>query len=601
MTVGVGSQLAGYRIEGEIGRGGMGVVYRAREEGLDRPVALKLIAPELADDASFRERFLRESRLAASIDHPGILPVYSAGEVDGELYLATRYVEGTDLRALLAEEGTLAPGRALALLDQVAYALDTAHRRGLVHRDVKPANVLVDADDHCYLSDFGLTKQLGADATTVTGQLAGSLDYLAPEQIRRGEVDGRTDQYALACVLYECLTGAPPFRRESEAQTLWAHMQEAPEPLREYPELGPVLARALAKDASQRYGTCNAFLEDARSALGLAPSPVSVRRRRLRIGRGLVLAGVGLVAAAVAAIVFVSTLGSEAAIVAPPNSVAAIDPVSREVVAAIPVGAAPTIVAASDDWVWVINSNDGAGTISRIDASSRRVVKTFSVVGTPSDLLAAAGSLWVATTEGRVFRIDPSADIEEESWTLPNAGKTSPFVEDPGAGYLAYGASTVWAASFRAISRIDPTTSRLVPGQSSVWGPFAYGFRSLWALAGEPGLVRLAPLTLQRRAAVALPFRSPDVAVGRGSVWLPDDEGRKVWQIDPLNNVIEATYQTRGRTFGVAVGGAAVWASSDDGTVVRIDPTTGDVERIAVGGAPTGVAVGAGLVWTSVG
>ena len=601
MSPELGTQLAGYRIDGVVGRGGMGVVYRATELALDRPVALKLIAPELADDRSFRERFLRESRLAASLDHPGILPVYAAGEAGGgELYLATRYVDGSDLRAVLQKERTLPPGRALALVGQVAEALDAAHRRGLVHRDVKPGNILVDASEHCYLCDFGLTKQLADGGTTESGLLAGSLDYLAPEQIRRGEVDGRTDGYALACVLYECLSGAPPFRRENEAQTLWAHMQEAPASLAAYPELDALFARGLGKEPAARYETCAALVEDARSALGLGPSPAAVRRRRLRVGLRLVVAGAALIAAAATAVVLALALGSEGGIVAPPNSVAAIDPVSRQVVAAIPVGAAPTTVTASDDWVWVINSNDGAGTISRIDPSSRRVVKTFSVPGTPADLLAAAGALWVGTTEARIFRIDPSSDIEEGSWTLPNAGKTSPFAFDPGAGFLAYGAKLIWAASFRAISRIDPTTTTLVSGQSSVWGPLAYGFGSLWTIASFRELVRLHPATLRRKATVALSFGSHDIAIGDGSVWLPDDEGHQVWQVDPESNLLEDTYEVDGRTFAVAVGAGAVWAPSDEGSVIRIDPTTGDTERIDVGGAPTGIAVGAGLVWISV-
>jgi hypothetical protein len=596
-----GTQLAGYRIDGVVGRGGMGVVYRATELALDRPVALKLIAPELAHDRSFHERFLRESRLAASLDHPGILPVYAAGEVDGDLYLATRYVDGTDLRAILAEEGALPPERALALVGQVAEALDAAHRRGLVHRDVKPGNVLVDASDHCYLCDFGLTKQLGDGGTTASGLLAGSLDYLAPEQIRRGKVDGRTDEYALACVLHECLSGAPPFRRETEAQTLWAHMQEQPTRLAAYPELAAVFARGLAKEAAQRYETCAAFVDDARSELGLGPSPTAVRRRRLRVGRRLVLAGAALIAAAAAAVALALTLGSEGGIVAPPNSVAAIDPVSLTVVAAIPVGAAPTTVAASDDWVWVINSNDGAGTISRIDPSAHRVVKTFSVFGTPNDLLAAAGALWVGTTEGRVFRIDPSSDLEDQSWLLPNAEKSSPFVFDPGTGYLAYGAKTIWAASFRAISRIDPTTSELVPRTSAVWGRLAYGFGSIWTIGLERRLVRLAPVTLRPKATLELSFGSKDVTVGEGSVWLPDERGHQVWRVDPARNVVEDAYDVGGRTVAVAVGAGDVWAPSDDGALVRIDPTTGETERIDVGGAPTGVAVGAGLVWVSVG
>src|SRR5262245_34992153 len=210
----VGTQFAGYRIDGVLGRGGMGVVYLANEIALDRPVGLKLIAPELADDESFRERFLRESRLAASIDHPGILPVYAAGDAGGELYLATRFVDGTDLGAVLGN-GPLQAEQALALLVQVADALDAAHARGLVHRDVKPGNVLVDGASHCYLSDFGLTTRLSPGMTTTSSALAGSLEYLAPEQVRLEDVDARADQYALGCVLYELLTGHPPFRRET--------------------------------------------------------------------------------------------------------------------------------------------------------------------------------------------------------------------------------------------------------------------------------------------------------------------------------------------------------------------------------------------------
>ncbi len=192
--------------------------------------------------------------------------MYAAGEADGELYLANRFVEGTDLGAIV-EQGPLPAERALGLVGQVADALDAAHARGLVHRDVKPGNVLVDAADHCYLSDFGLTTQLGDRGPTASG-LAGSLDYLAPEQIRRGEVDGRTDQYALSCVLYELLSGAPPFRRDTEAQTLWAHMQEEASPLAAYPELESVFARALAKEPEQRYESCDAFVDEARAALG---------------------------------------------------------------------------------------------------------------------------------------------------------------------------------------------------------------------------------------------------------------------------------------------------------------------------------------------
>src|SRR5262249_40574728 len=341
--------------------GGMGVVYRATELALDRPVALKLIAPELAGDADFRERFLRESQLAASIDHPGILPVYAAGEAEGEVYLAPRDVAGTDLRALLQDEGPLPPERALPLVEQVADALDAAHERGLVHRDVKPANVLVDSADHCYLCDFGLTKRIGEGGAATAAGIAGTLDYLAPEQIRQGDVDARADQYALACVLYECLAGRPPFRRESEAQTLWGHLQEDPPPLPSYPALDGVAARGLAKEPEERYESCAELVEGARLALGLGPSRGVLLRRRRRLGRRLLLVGAGLIAAAVAAAALISTLGSEGAIIAQANSVAAVDPSSGKVVADIPVGDAPTNVAASDRWVWVVNSNEGVG------------------------------------------------------------------------------------------------------------------------------------------------------------------------------------------------------------------------------------------------
>jgi serine/threonine protein kinase len=593
----VGTQLAGYRIDGVLGRGGMGVVYRATELALERPVALKLIAPEFAGDASFRERFLRESRLAASIDHPGILPVYAAGEADGELYLANRFVDGTDLRAAL-DDGPLPPERALALVGQVADALDAAHARGLVHRDVKPANVLLDAADHCYLADFGLTTQLGAGGTTASGRLAGSLDYLAPEQIRRGHVDGRTDQYALACVLYELLSGDSPFHRESEAQTLWAHVQEEPPPLPGYSELEPVLVRALAKEQDDRYDTCNAFVDDARAMLGLGPSPVALRRHRRRVGGRLLAAGAALSTIAVIAGVLALTLGSGEALEAPPNSLGAVDPVSLELDAAIPVGNTPTEVAASDDWVWVVNSNDGAGTISRIDAETRQRASTFSVGGTPRNILAAFGSLWVGTVEGRVYRVEPSTDLVEKSWTLPNADERSAFDFDLGPGWLAQGPSSVWAGSARSLSRIDPRTSRLVPGESAVWGPMEYGMGSLWVLGRE--LERLSPGSARQLASIDLVGGFADLATGFGSVWIADDEGQAVLRVDARQEAIVRTYDLGGSPLGVAVGAGAVWVASDDGTVARIDPQTDDVAFVRVGGAPRTLDVGEDIVWVSV-
>jgi serine/threonine-protein kinase len=262
-TLTIGSTLAGYRIEALIGRGGMGVVYRATDLRLERPVALKLIAPERAEEPGFRSRFLHESRIAASLDHPNVIPIYEAGEADGALFIAMRYVEGSDLKSLLRDDGRLQPDRALELLAQIAGALDAAHARGLVHRDVKPANILVDGTGHVYLSDFGLTK-LTDEATSLSapGQLLGTLEYLSPEQIRGEPLDGRADVYALGCVLYECVSGTPPFRG-TEAEVLWAHMQVEP-PAVGVPELEYVIRRALAKDRDERFRSCRQLVAAAR-------------------------------------------------------------------------------------------------------------------------------------------------------------------------------------------------------------------------------------------------------------------------------------------------------------------------------------------------
>jgi serine/threonine protein kinase len=266
----IGTELAGYRIVELLGRGGTSVVYRAEHVRLGRPAALKLLAPVLGE-AGFRERFLRESQLAASIDHPSILPVYDAGEEDGFLYIAMACVEGSDLKTFLAEEGRLPLRRALRIVGQIGSALDAAHARGLVHRDVKPANILVGADDRAYLSDFGVVKELSSNGMTRTGTFVGTIEYCAPEQIEGGAVDGRADVYALACVLYESLTGETPFHRPSEVAVLNAHLHAPPPKLtRAAPELPgalePVIAKALSKSPLDRYATCAEFLAAARAA-----------------------------------------------------------------------------------------------------------------------------------------------------------------------------------------------------------------------------------------------------------------------------------------------------------------------------------------------
>jgi len=253
-----GAEIAGCRIEAVAGRGGMGIVYRATQLSLGRPVAVKLIAPDRAGDPGFRERFERESRVAAAIDHPNVIPVYAAGEESGHLYLVMRYVKGTDLQGLLARERHLPAERVAAIGLQVGAALDAAHAVGLVHRDVKPANVLL-SGEHAYLADFGLSQVVGTDARlTSTGQWIGTADFMAPEQFSGDEVDARADIYALGCVLYNALTGETPYPRGTVPATMLAHMHDAPPRPTEVAAGVPagfdrVIARALAKDPEARY------------------------------------------------------------------------------------------------------------------------------------------------------------------------------------------------------------------------------------------------------------------------------------------------------------------------------------------------------------
>src|SRR3954470_3991543 len=254
-----GTQFGVYRIESVAGQGGMGVVYRATQTGLDRSVALKVVTPAFADDEEFRARFKRESKLAASIEHPNVIPVYEAGEQDGVLFLAMRFVEGSDLKSLLNREGRIEPVRAARFIAQIAAALDAAHAAGLVHRDVKPANALLARDDHVYLTDFGLTKRAASgSAMTKTGQMVGTVDYVAPEQVEGGAVDARTDVYSLACVLYHLLTGHVPFDKPTEMAKLFAHVHEdPPRPSDTVPglpgALDDVVWRGMAKDPTKRF------------------------------------------------------------------------------------------------------------------------------------------------------------------------------------------------------------------------------------------------------------------------------------------------------------------------------------------------------------
>ncbi|HST16881.1 MAG TPA: serine/threonine-protein kinase [Gaiellaceae bacterium] len=277
----IGEEFAGYRLVALIGHGGMSIVYRAEHIGLGRTVALKLLSPELSGDASFRERFERESRIAAGLEHPNVIPIYEAGEQDGVLYIAMRYVEGSDLKTRLRRDGPLQSEQAASLVAQVAAALEAAHHRELVHRDVKPANILV-ADDagvggtaHIYLSDFGVAKSSSGSGLTRTGLFVGTADYASPEQIEGKQLDGRADVYSLGCVAYEVLTAAPVYEKDSEVAMMYAHLLEPPPKVTDKrPDLpakvDDTIAKAAAKSRDDRYSTATGFAAAFKDALGPA-------------------------------------------------------------------------------------------------------------------------------------------------------------------------------------------------------------------------------------------------------------------------------------------------------------------------------------------
>ncbi|MFN8111017.1 MAG: serine/threonine-protein kinase [Thermoleophilia bacterium] len=273
----IGRVLEGYRIDAELGRGGQAVVYRATQLSLQRVVALKVVTPTISADDTFLQRFRREGIAAASLEHPNIIPVYEAGDADGLAFLAMKFVDGPSLDAVMRGAGGITPQRSMFVVGQVADALDHAHARGLVHRDVKPANILLDSSDHAYLTDFGLTRAIEGSRLTQSGTWMGTLEYVAPEQIRGEEVTGAADRYALAVVAYECLTGHGVFNGTDRAALLYAHVHEPPvPPTGRRPDLGTavdaVFARALDKDPARRHDTAAAFASELETALQAGPA-----------------------------------------------------------------------------------------------------------------------------------------------------------------------------------------------------------------------------------------------------------------------------------------------------------------------------------------
>ena len=594
----IGREIAGYRIESEIGRGGMGVVYLATQAYPERRVALKLLSPDLAADPAFRERFVRESNAAASTEHPNIVPVYGAGEADGQLYLAMRYVEGTDLRTLLEREGTLSPERGARICAEVADALEAAHERELVHRDVKPGNVLLDVRDRAYLTDFGLIRRTRLDTEiTKTGQFMGTVDYVAPEQIRGDELDGRADVYSLGCVLYECLTGSPPFHKDSEIATMYAHLEEdvsAPSSKRsDVPRtLDSVVAKATATRPDDRFATAGEMAGALRGSL--LPDGAWQRRYRRRIAIAtlvVVTSVVGFIAlrdGGAPTAPPTETTGVEAI---PLNSLVRIDAETGDILATVP-GIAGTFgglprLEVGEGGVWILSGN----TVTHLDADDASTVGRISL-GTglflSESIAVGFRTVWVGAVPG-ILRIDP---IDGEQLRPVRIYPPGVF----NGSQVALGASSAWAVTGDAeLTRVEPATGQQTGtvdvGQTA--SGIAVGLEGVWVIDRLQGtLTRVDPDTLAVDEPIRIAGELDAIAVGAGAVWLLDPEAGVVIPYDPASGSVGSPIRVGLEPTDLAVGLDAVWvANLEDGTISRIDPVTGRVETIPIGSPVAAIAV----------
>ncbi len=601
-------EFAGFRLERELGRGGMGVVYLAEHVHLGRRVALKFLGPGLAETDDFRERFVRESRLAASLHHPNIVTVYDAGEADGRLYIAMQYVDGTDLATVLSEEGALAPERALAILEQIASALDAAHAEGLVHRDVKPANILM-RDGHAYLTDFGLTKRTtSATSLTATGQFVGTAQYMAPEQIMGESVDGRADIYALGCILFHCLTGVPPFDRENSVAVIYAHLSEPPPAASAVrPELpaalDAVIARAMAKAADDRYPTGAALAEATRAALepgapvpapeparpAGAPEPASEPERAASpTRRRLWLSGAALLAVLLIGVVAVLAAGGgdddepageqTARETASPAATASIEPVADpkppEPAGELPVGNRPSdlVIDADHYSVWVSNQADG--TVSRVDTGAGRVIDDPVRVGDgPSGVALADGYLWVANRDSNTLTRIKTARKARPGQTI---------AVGPGPTGVTVALGTVWVVNGGddTVSRFDEGGKALGSATKVGRGPhdIAADAAGAWVTNGEDGTVTRLDADGRAQGKPIRVGRDPaGILLADGVAWVTNRSDNTVSRIDATEGEVIGDPIGVGRApSGLAAGDGAIWVTNTaDGTVVRLDPKTG--------------------------
>jgi tRNA A-37 threonylcarbamoyl transferase component Bud32 len=603
-----GAEFAGHRIDGELGRGGMGVVYAATHLALGRQRALKVLAPAVSDDEAAAERFRREARMAASIDHPALIPVHDAGEADGRLYISMRLIDGVDL-ALLFSEGALEPRRAVAIIRRVAEGLDAAHAAGLVHRDVKPANVMVEAADDrelAYLGDFGIGMLLEADRDrhlTGTGQVLGTIDYMSPEQIEGGALDGRADVYSLACVSFEALTGTVPFAAETRLAALHAH-GSAPRPsaVARRPALpeavdGP-LARAMAIDPSERTATAIAFVDELEAALGgiaggphARPTAPLIERppRGSDRGRGSRLRIIGLAGAAGAALVAViaamALLGE--------------DEGAQQISAAVTIDVArdPVAVAAGANYVWVASGN--AGRVAAFDAESGEPAGIAYAVDQPRALALGAQALWVVNAEG-LLRL-----------ALDGKQKAVSPVELTDPSDVAVDGRNIWVLDRgvppRAVridgKSLDETGDAFVGTDPQ---GIAYGAGSIWVTnAGEGTVSEIDSSEAERIGSpIEVGGRPQAIAASGGRVWLVDNFGSRLVPIDPSGEVpsVQEPVETLPRPRSVALGLDSVWVTSGEAGALQRFSAGDEPELLAeasVGDEPADVSVGASRAWTA--
>jgi DNA-binding beta-propeller fold protein YncE/predicted Ser/Thr protein kinase len=583
----IGSTLGGYRIESLIARGGMGVVYRATQLALERPVALKVIARQLADDEKFRRRFLSESRLAARLEHPAVVPVYDAREDDGELIVAMRLIEGGDLRKLIDREGRLEPERVVHLLGQVAEALDAAHAAGIVHRDVKPHNVLIEGE-RAYLSDFGLAK---AYAETGPGpgsgaSIVGTVEYMAPEQWRGERVGPTADVYALGCVLYEALTGIVPYaRKETDAEPELPRGIEA------------VIEKAVSKDPAERYASAGELIAAARDCQGATPAATLVLSERdeqptVRIGgepphrrgrlstRAKQWIGAGVAALAGVVAVLLLVLGGDGVTVSEP----------------VAVGKPPLRLAVGPRTVWVTSA--AQGTLTGVDPQTRAVVSKLRVGKGVSGVTIGAGSVWVSNPRaGKVLRLD-------------TAGKVTARLHLGGSpGAIVSGGGRIWVADEDGggVTAIDGPRARVIKRDLAPHAAplrLAVGAGGLWVSSASTGTVRRIDLGTMAVGPPILAGRGPaGVTIGRGLVWVANSRSATVTRVDPsTHSILGDPIPVGEQPGGIDAGTEAVWvASAADDSVTRLDLTSGDPigNSIGVGPKPGAVVVGPEAVWVA--